>query len=238
MWKGKEKYYQIRKELVWGAGLLIACLLLMLLQGMIREMPTIRDEQAKVNLSTERKELPKVQSELADKGECYLCGSADESLMKYFRNFDDLGVICVNQWYVLDMGILPHEGKEEDSGGTRTSATGTGEDGDYFFCSQTPSRGISSVEVRYGENSILDVDQVRKILCQTCLDKLLSVMGTYGPVGEEPQPRDLCLVDFQTLELYSLQEQYVSYYIRDYYVRLDQTEDGMEIEAVYAPERE
>ena len=45
-------------------------------------------------------------------------------------------------------------------------------------------------------------------------------------------------MDFQTLELYSLQEQYTSYYIRDYYVRLDQTEDGMEIEAVYAPERD
>ena len=35
-----------------------------------------------------------------------------------------------------------------------------------------------------------------------------------------------------------MQEQYASYYIRDYYVRLDQTEDGMEIEAVYAPERD
>lgn len=45
-------------------------------------------------------------------------------------------------------------------------------------------------------------------------------------------------MDFQTLELYCLQEQYASYYIRDYYVRLDQTEDGMEIEAVYAPERD
>ena len=44
-------------------------------------------------------------------------------------------------------------------------------------------------------------------------------------------------MDFQTLELYSLQEQHASYYIRDYYVRLDQTEDGMEVEAVYAPER-
>lgn len=55
--------------------------------------------------------------------------------------------------------------------------------------------------------------------------------------GEAPQPRDLCLVDFQTLELYSLQEQYARYYIRDYYVLPDQTEDGMEIEAVYVPER-
>ena len=68
--------------------------------------------------------------------------------------------------------------------------------------------------------------------------KPTAVMETYGPEGEEPKPRDLCLVDFQTLELYSLQEQYVSYYIRDYYVRLDQTDDGMKVEAVYAPVRD
>ena len=74
--------------------------------------------------------------------------------------------------------------------------------------------------------------------CQDCLDKLLAVMETYGPArGKNQSPEDLCLVDFQTLELYSLQEQYISYYIRDYYVRMDQTDGGMEVEAVYAPER-
>ena len=55
---------------------------------------------------TERKVLPEIQSELEDPEGCYLCGTAPESLMGYFRQFDDLGVICVNQWYVLDMGIL------------------------------------------------------------------------------------------------------------------------------------
>ena len=116
--------------------------------------------------------------------------------------------------------------------------TGTGEGGDFFSSTQTPSRGISTVEVSYGEDSILDVEKAKTTLCQDCLDKLLAVMETYGPEGEEPKPWDLCLVDFQTLELYSLQEQYASYYIRDYYVRLDQTDDGMEVEAVYAPVRD
>ena len=54
--------------------------------------------------------------------------------------------------------------------------------------------------------------------------------------GDSECPVGLCMIDFQTQELYSLQEQYASYYIRDYYVRLDQTVEGMEIEAVYAPE--
>ena len=176
----------------------------------------------------EYKELPAVQSELSDSEGCYLCGTAKESLMGYFRQFDDLGIISVNQWYVLDFGILPHEEDGADTSGTRTGMTGTGEGGDFFSSTQTPSRGISKVKVSYGEDSILDVEKAKTILCQDCL----------RTGREEPKPRDLCLVDFQTLELYSLQERHASYYIRDYYVRLDQTEDGMEVEAVYAPVRD
>ena len=44
------------------------------------------------------------------------------------------------------------------------------------------------------------------------------------------------MVDFQTLELYSLQEHYISHYIRDYYVQIDGW-DGNELEVIeiYAP---
>ena len=231
----KGKYYRMRKELVWGAGILAALLLFFTAFGKMKDTADMLQQEEFTSM--EYKELPAVQSELLDSEGCYLCGTAKESLMGYFRQFDDLGIISVNQWYVLDFGILPHEEDGADTSGTRTAMTGTGEGGDFFSSTQTPSLGISTVKVSYGEDSILDVEKAKTILCQKCLDKLLSVMETYGPEGEEPKPRDLCLVDFQTMELYSLQEQYTSYYIRDYYVRLDQTEDGMEIEAVYAPER-
>ena len=226
------KYYQIRKELIWGMGLLAALIACTGVFGAVERWRESHTDQ----VLTERKVLPEIQSELADPEGCYLCGTAPESLMGYFRQFDDLGIISVNPWYVLDLGILLHEGDGTDTSGTRTAMTGTGEGGDFFSSTQTPSRGISTVEVSYGEDSILNVEKAKAILCQDCLDKLLAVMETYGPEGEDPEPRDLCLVDFQTLELYSLQEQYASYYIRDYYVRLDQTDDGMEVEAVYAPD--
>ena len=45
------------------------------------------------------------------------------------------------------------------------------------------------------------------------------------------------MIDFQTQELYSLQEQYVIYYIRDYYVKIESGEDKI-VTAVYAPEQE
>ena len=57
-------------------------------------------------------------------------------------------------------------------------------------------------------------------------------------VPKEPESGgwDVCLMDFQTLELYSLQEHYISHYIRDYYVQIDGL-DGEELEVIgiYAP---
>ena len=61
-------------------------------------------------------------------------------------------------------------------------------------------------------------------------------MEVYGPEDEPARPRDLCLVVFQTLELYSLQGDYISYYVRDYYVQVDDSkEDEVKISAFYAP---
>ena len=57
----------------------------------------------------ERKVPESVESKLKDPKQCWLCGSDERSMMDYFRKFDDLGVICTNHWYVMDMrtGILP-----------------------------------------------------------------------------------------------------------------------------------
>ena len=174
-----------------------------------------------------------VKSTLDNKEECCLCGSNSRSLMGMYRGKDDLGIISLNNWYVLDMGV----GKAEDetmSGQNSSRITATGEGGCIFHVDQNHARRISEVRIEYGEENYFDVDKVRGYLCQTCLDKLLDVIDVNG---DSEGPVGLCMIDFQTQELYSLQEQYVTYYIRDYYVRLDQTEDGVEIEVVYAPEQ-
>ena len=134
----KEKYYRMRKELVWGAGILAALLLFSTAFGKMEDTADMPQQEEFTPM--ERKELPAVQSELSDPEGCYLCGTAKESLMEYFRQFDDLGIISVNQWYVLDLGILPHEEDGADTSGTRTARTGTGEGGDFFCRHQHPHR--------------------------------------------------------------------------------------------------
>ena len=180
-----------------------------------------------------------IQSTLEDQGACYLCGSSDYSLVDYYRKFDTIGVISLNDWYVLDFRLKCQDENGNEVNGEEGTSSSFGNTGEVIYSTESNFQGtMASITVTLPDGYKLKPEMIQEHLCQKCLDKLLSVMETYGPEGEEPKPRDLCLVDFQTLELYSLQEHYASYYIRDYYVRLDQTEDGMEIEAVYAPERD
>ena len=160
----------------------------------------------------ERQEQPPADSTLADPAECYLCGNHNRSLMSMFRGRDDLGVICVNDWYVMDMQIRNLDG----IGGSDLTVGAEG--ACSFRTDRNPERGISEVTVEYGANSFFDVKKVQDHLCQICLDKLLEFMDSYSEEGKDSGAKDVCLVDFQTLELYSLQEHYISHYIRDYYV--------------------
>ena len=195
-------------------------------------------EPMKVYNSEERKIPESAKSKLKDEGKCWLCGSDDQSLMDYFRKFDDLGIICTKNWYVQDMRIRNHD--EEGNligaqGNSRTGYSGTGEGGCFFHTNQMPDHGMSEVSVSFGDDSFFDVRIVQDHLCQTCLDKLVESMEVYCGETEKPMPRDLVLVDFQTLDLYALQEHNGGYFVRDYYVEIESEEDGIEVRAFYCP---
>ena len=195
----------------------------------MQDIPAEGQESGK---TWERQEQSPADSTLDDPAECCLCGNHNRSLMSMFRGRDDLGVICVNDWYVMDMQIRNLDGMGGGGSGWTVGAEGACS----FHTDRNPERGISEVTVEYGTNSIFDVKKVQNHLCQTCLDKLLEVMDSYGYEGEESGARDICLVDFQTLELYSLQEHYIAHYIRDYYVQVDgRDEEELEVTGIYTP---
>ena len=45
------------------------------------------------------------------------------------------------------------------------------------------------------------------------------------------------MVDFETLEIYPVQNRYTAYFIKDYWVELDSEENEIRIEVFYLPER-
>ena len=178
-----------------------------------------------------------VKSKLADKGKCWLCGNDNHSLMGYFRKFDDIGIICTNSWYVLDFKVVNHdeEGNRINADGGRLGWVANGKEECSFETDQMQDRGISDVKVEYGSKSYFDASKIKNHLCQGCLDKVLNVMETYGYKDEAAKPRDICLVDFQTLELYPVQEHNLSYFIRDYLVQIDNHKEKTEVQVIYAP---
>lgn len=74
-------------------------------------------------------------------------------------------------------------------------------------------------------------------LCQSCLDKVAASLEYWKYKNEKKEPIPLCLVDFKTLDIYSLQDYYRSIFIRDYYVEMDFKDNSVETKAFYLPER-
>ena len=120
-----------------------------------------------------------VKSTLDNREECCLCGSNSRSLMGMYRGKDDLGIISLNNWYVLDMDV-GKDANETISGQNSSRITATGEGGCIFHVDLNHARRISDVRIEYGEENYFDVDKVRGYLCQTCLDKLIDVIDGYG----------------------------------------------------------
>ena len=50
-----------------------------------------------------------IDSKLENVDECYLCGNSSESLMGYYSKFDTVGIIGLNEWYVLDLRLKEYE---------------------------------------------------------------------------------------------------------------------------------
>lgn len=232
------RYYKIRAIYMWGIGCLLAIMLLMFWFSIKHSSQTaVGTKNGYVPYET--KQLPELESRLKNKKECYLCGENEKGLMGYYKKFDDLGIICINTWYILDLQV-----RNRDDAGNLTGPrgyinqtwTGTGEGNCFFNLSPDGDRGIVDVSVEYGENSRFDISSARKKLCQDCLDKVRVSMEYCGKVDSSELPHDICLLDFQTLELYSVQRhQEFSYYIRDYYVQIDNKEERLDMQVIYAP---
>lgn len=192
----------------------------------------------KVDWTYQQPEVP--ETKLTDQEECALCGSRKGSMTGMFSGKDAIGIISVNDWYIMDLKIKSGDEKgnmPEDTEGQDTTRTTVGKNGRVLERSSESIRGISEIVVDYGEDRVLSVEKASQILCQDCLEKLSEAMEVKCEEGKEPEPVDLVLIDFETMELYSVQEQYTKRSIRDYTLWMTHTEDTLEINAVYTPIR-
>jgi len=153
--------------------------------------------------------------------------------MQYYRRFDGLGIIFLNDWNILpfETAVYDENGvKIKNHSGTRSS-TGT-RDGYQYKTNSIPSNGIAEISVILEEGYAPDIESIQERLCQKCLDKVLGSLEFDRLKKQAREAMPMCLVDFQTLEIYSLQEISHKYYIGDYYVKSFNQKNELQVEVI------
>lgn len=231
------KYYHIRANVFWIVVALIGILFIGTVFFTIHIMSINRDDNTDEYVEKTHMEYGHIDSKLENKDQCYLCGNASGSLMGYYRKFDTVGVIGLNEWYVLDLRLKEYDSDgnpTNDSSGSSSSFGNTS--GIDFHVNANPTRAMSRASIE-STNGSFDKTVIENNLCQECLDKVTETLEGYFEKGkEEYQP--FCLVDFATLDIYPMQEMNVSYSVRDYWVELDHEDSEIEIGVYYLPIRE
>ena len=122
--KRKSKYYRIPVWMFWSM-----IVVFVLLIGAVYFGEEIYEKWLH---SGGRAEISYVgaESTLKEKAACCLCGSKDWSMMNYYRQFDTIGLISLNDWYVLDFKTEEYEEDRQyglDNGYTCITTGNTGE---------------------------------------------------------------------------------------------------------------
>lgn len=153
-------YYRIKKWVFWGMVLLFITLITMVGQKeKIREKWLHSQRRVEVSFEGEK-------SELKDISTCYLCGLNNESLMGGFQGSDDIGIISLLDWYIVELRLDSYK----DSKGSQIAYTNTG--GTFYSTGGSPSRGMANAEIMLPDTYKLDMNFLVEHLCQKCLDKI------------------------------------------------------------------
>lgn len=210
MYKKREpRYYKIRVEVVWG-----------IVVGVLALLMTVFGER-RWSVNGNKEEIETAQEDMREAIDVSFEG------MKSELNDTKECYLCGN-----------NDRKGNEIVGDTSDNTTHGNTGEISYSRRgTISRGMAEIDVTLPEDYGLDTGALQKNLCQECLDKVAESLEYWKWEDEEREVVPLCLVDFETLEIYPMQNKYVAYFIRDYWIEMDFDENKVEVGAYYLPER-
>lgn len=224
----RRKIYRIRASVFYGIILFMT--LLVLLAYFHNDLYDIW----KRNFGLERITFSGIQSEIADQEACFLCGNDSRSMMEYYRKEGTLGIISLNNLYAIDFRIK----EDEDGTGSGTASSWTNVDGISIKSEGTPSRGMASIDVVLPGGYDVDFEILKNHFCQFCLDKVLGALEYSKWKIENKNPIPVCLVDFETLDVYSLQNSVRNCSVRNYWVVVSHKRNEVVVDAYDLPYKE
>lgn len=228
--KQRKDRYQVKKVHLWIAMGIMLCGVLMI--DLEQDIYSRWEQYQRRDITT----YEQIDSKLWNKKKCYLCGKNKKSLMGYYRKFDTIGVIVLSDWYVVDLDLHESDGQKIMSDNDpQVSFRMTNVGGVSIIGSSTPDREMATMDISLSQDHRPDIGMLQEDLCQDCLDDVIDTLEVSKDKYGTEQAYPLCLVDFQTLEVYPLQEWHVGYSIRDYWVEIEYDEDKVKIKAFYLP---
>lgn len=180
-----------------------------------------------------------LQSNLTNKEECYLCGSSDYSLVDFYRQYNTIGIISLNDWYVINFQVrrTDKDGIEIEEDEYRNVISGN--TGEIFYTSDSNFDGMmASIKVTLPEKYRFKSDIMENHLCQECLDKITESLEYSKWKHESKEAIPLCIVDFKTLEIYSLQDWHRGCRIRDYWVGINPEGNEISVDVYHLKDKE
>lgn len=157
------------------------------------------------------------------KENCYLCGTNSQSMVGLYRGKDTMGVICVNNWYVMDLRLSDSSvQKAESEDGIDVTYTNLGKENCSFIVRSDSKQRTAEAEITLGKEKQLNQKRLKKRFCRECQEKIWKTVD-----AEEKQ--DLVLIDFQTMQLYPLEEKQR---IREYEVSMEEKKTDNEVVCV------
>lgn len=236
-----DKYIKIRKDILWKV---IVVFIIVILVGLLAFQIYNRIDKKESSDYTPVEYVDvtydHLTSKLSDSSECFICGSHEMSLMPYYRKFDTIGIISLTEWYVIDLGLKEYDevGKEMPSQGN-TSMSNIPLDTVKFSTTSTSSRGMASAKITPTDGYKLKTKELEKHLCSDCLPKVAEALEhSYKKGAPKKETIPLILIDFDTLDVYSMQGLYTGYFVRDYWLEFEFTDEHIELDAYYLPVRE
>lgn len=213
------------------------CLIVVMFTG-CRFSPGKSQEMVSNSVMETEKELP---TSTITSEECYLCGSNQHGLWKYYEKQSSIIVLCLNTWSIGETRLFEYndEGNIVDSSEHMTMTMDSHGEGECRWSfNSDPNRHTCDIELSYDEKSVLDPETLASQLCQACLDKVYDAIYDWDFEKDEKHYCDV-LVDMATSEIYPISTNIVCYYIGDFWVHIDHDEDQMKdnVYIIYNPSK-
>ncbi len=150
------------------------------------------------------------------KEKCSLCGDGKNSLKSIYGGVKGIGLICLNDWRVVQV-LAPEQEYLQREGTFYMNS----KEGDYSIqIDHVMERRISLVNYTAGKQNMPDMKKMSEILCVECVKEVKDAVTIQGE-HEKRKPKAVCMVEFSTMKIHSIQQNFQYYVFDDYYVQAE-----------------